>query len=144
MAGSKAGFKEIRLTNFRYSLADNTEGIYEPRDPVIPKDLDDTKTMIIKLAMQLDYKTYDYILYLDNLFTSVPLLKALRKISIGATGTTRKNTKGVSKRLLSLKQNNRDLIWGSTIAEENDGVLVFLWQDNNAVIGRYLPSNCRL
>jgi hypothetical protein len=93
-----------------YSLRDGTERIREARDPAIPTDMNPTHTMVMKLAMELPYKEYNYVLYLDNLFTSVPLLNALEKLKIGATGTTRKNSQRISPYLLSLKQNNRDLV----------------------------------
>jgi hypothetical protein len=85
---------------------------------------------------------------LDNLFVSVPLARALRKCGIGLTGTTRKNSKGIPQWLLDLKQENKELIWdsalGEVISEEDpqNPVLVFLWQDNNAVIGTGCPPDC--
>jgi len=97
--------------------------------------------MIMRLGLTLPHDEYDYILYLDNLFTSVPLGRALKECSIGMTGTTRKNSKGTPQWILDLKKKNKDLVWDSALGEVVDGVLVFLWQDNNAVIGKILSFN---
>jgi hypothetical protein len=68
------------------------------------------------------------------------------------TGITRKNSKGISQWMLELKQKNREFVWDSACGKVCGGrklseclegeslrdpdVLVFLWQDNNAVIGK--------
>jgi hypothetical protein len=96
--------------------------------------------MIMRLALALPADSLDYILYLDNLFTSIPLAKALKEASIGVTGTTRKNTKGTPQWLLTLKEKNKELVWNSALGEVVEGVLIFLWQDNNAVIGKLSPE----
>jgi hypothetical protein len=82
--------------------------------------------MIMRFSIQLLYKKKDYVFYLDNLFISKFFLKALRVFRIGATGTIRKNSAEISKRLLELKQNNKRLIWGSVLSKEKDGILIFL------------------
>jgi hypothetical protein len=64
----------------------------------------------MQLFLQLNYSELDYILYLDNLFVSKAFVKALREHSIRTIGITRKNTKGIPRELLKLKQNNTDLI----------------------------------
>src|SRR5450755_1617762 len=92
--------------------------------------------MIMRLTLALPANSLNYIFYLDNLFSSLPLAKALKKAFIGMTGTTRKNTKGTPKWLLALKEKNKELVWNSALGEIIEGVLIFLWQDNNAVIGR--------
>ena len=97
--------------------------------------------MIMRLALALPADSLDYILYLDNLFFFLPLAKAFKKAFIGMTGTTRKNTKGIPKWLLALKEKNKELVWNSALGEVIEGVLIFLWQDNNAVIGR-LSREC--
>ena len=49
----------------------------------------DTQTLVISLAKSLpNSATQDYILYLDNLFTNVPLANALGQLGIGVMGTT--------------------------------------------------------
>jgi hypothetical protein len=90
--------------------------------------------MIMRLTLTLPVSTHDFILYLNNLFTSLPLAKALKKASINITGTTRKNTKGTPQWLLKLKEKNKELVWNSALGEVLNKVFIFLWQDNNAVI----------
>jgi hypothetical protein len=51
----------------------------------------------MKLALALPADSLDYILYLDNLFSSLPLAKALKEAFIDITNTTRKNTKSTPK-----------------------------------------------
>jgi hypothetical protein len=82
--------------------------------------------MIMKLALSVPADSLDFILYLDNLFTSLPLAKALKKAFIDMTVTIRKNTKGTPSWLLILKEKNRELIWNSALDKVIEGVLVFL------------------
>jgi len=62
------------------------------------------------LGLELDFKERDYILYLDNLFTNIPILKALKELSVGAIEITRKNAISIPDVLKSLKQDNIELI----------------------------------
>jgi hypothetical protein len=93
--------------------------------------------MILRLALALPANSLNYILYLDNLFFSLLLAKALKKAFIDMTGITRKNTKDTPKWLLTLKEKNKELIWNSALGEIIKGVFIFLWQDNNAVISKF-------
>ena len=64
----------------------------------------DTQTLVISLAKSLlNLATQDYILYLDNLFTNIPLANALGQLGIGAMGTTRVNASGLSSSIIQLK-----------------------------------------
>ena len=94
------GFKNWVLAEHGYvwnwewhSVDKGSEGAREPLDSRIPEELPETQRIIIKLTLTLPIGTHDFILYLDNLCTSLPLTKAIKKTSIGVTGTTRKNTK---------------------------------------------------
>lgn len=95
------GFKNWVLAEHGYvwnwewhSVNKGSEGVRESLNSRIPEELPETQRMIMRLALTLPASTHDFILYLDNLFTSLPLAKALKEASIGVTGTTRKNTKG--------------------------------------------------
>jgi hypothetical protein len=110
-----------------YSVKHGSEGAREPLDSRILAELPETQRMIMRLALRLLVDSLDYILYLDNLFTSLPLAKALKEASIGVTGITRKNTKGTPQWLLKLKEKNKELVWNSALGEVIDGVLIFLW-----------------
>ena len=52
------------------------------------KSMTDTQALIISLAKSLsDSSVIGYILYLDNLFSNIPLAKALGELDIGIMGT---------------------------------------------------------
>ena len=79
-----------------------------------------------------------YIVYLDSLFTSLPLLKYLRNKGWGATGTARTNS-GILKEYVDLKtmDKRKDQIpWGSLYhAPINDNqVNQMPWKDNALVL----------
>ena len=73
----------------------------------------------------------------------MPLLKALKELPIDTTGTTRKNPISIPASLLKFKQNNTELVWNSALNQVINRVNIFLWQDNNTVIGTnttfYIP-----
>ena len=49
----------------------------------------DTQALVISLAKSLpDPETQGYMLYLDNLFTNIPLADVLAQLKIGVMGTT--------------------------------------------------------
>jgi hypothetical protein len=64
----------------------------------------------MKLAFALSADSLDYILYLDNLFSSLLLAKTLKKAFIDMTGITRKNIISTPKWLFALKEKNKKLI----------------------------------
>ena len=118
----KEGYKNWLLAEHGYawnwlwhSNEDGTEGSKDPRDSRIPEALPETQRLIMRLACTLPTNELDFTLYLDNLFTSVPLAQALKDASIGMTGTTRKNSKGIPQWMLDLKQKNREFVWDSAI-----------------------------
>ena len=49
-------------------------------------------------------------------------------------GTTRKNAQGMAPRLITMKKQNRGLVWNSASGEIVENVLQILWQDNNTVL----------
>ena len=68
------------------------------------------QTLVISLAKSLpDLTVQDYILYLDNLFTNIPLADALGQLGIGVMGTTRINALGFSLSLIQLKHAKKSL-----------------------------------
>jgi Transposase IS4 len=71
--------------------------------------------MVFQLAGQLPSNIL-HVLYMDNLFTRVPLLRRLREIGIGACGTTRRHPKFPTF-LLDLKEHcARRMEWNITAA----------------------------
>jgi hypothetical protein len=129
----REGFKNWVLINHGYiwrwewhSIKNGSEGAREPLNPRILNALPETQRIIMRLALALPANSLDYILYLDNLFSSLLLAKALKKVFISITGTIRKNIKSIPKWLLALKEKNKELIWNSALSEIIKGVFIFL------------------
>jgi Transposase IS4 len=128
-----------------HSHQDGPEGIPKRGievDQLVPKGprivrLAPTYALIIRLATRLRriYPERVFCLFLDNLFLNLNVSHALLALNICCTGTTRKNASGIPLWLIELKENNRSLVWDSTLAETVGYTLCFLWQDNNAVLG---------
>ena len=122
-------------------------------------DLSPTESMVYQLAQRLP-RGVPHVIYMDNLFTRVPILRKLRTLNIGACGTTRRHPEFPAF-LLELKDLcSKRLEWNTTAAivvrkkikvkkekdEEKDdesqwesdpsdpGVICYAWQDNNTVI----------
>jgi hypothetical protein len=53
-------------------MEESTEYFAEAFNSKMFEKLDLPKQMIIQLALKLDFTKYDYVLYLDNLFTNMP------------------------------------------------------------------------
>lgn len=115
-----------------YSRTEGTEATRRSRT------LAETQNLVLNLAQSLP-RNLGHNLYLDNLFTNVPLAKELLRINVGMTGTTRKNALGYPKWLVQLKEQGKAkgkaLEWGAMRAEVVEEVLCFAWQDNNTVLG---------
>ena len=113
------------------------KGIEAPIRPSESVHLAPTYVIVIYFARLLRqlYPDQRFHFFVDNLFLTVPVAQALLFLAVLCTGTTRKNAAGVPNWLIELKNKNQVLIWNSTFAEIVNGVLCFLWQDNNAVLG---------
>jgi hypothetical protein len=72
----------------------NSENARELLNFRIFKELPKIQRIIIRITFVLFADSLDYILYLDNLFTSLSLTKALKKAFINIIEITRKNIKG--------------------------------------------------
>ena len=128
-----------------YSCTIGTEGIHKKQGllvdlpiPFRPVRLASTFATVIRLAQQLRIDPVFprvHCLFLDNLFLNQDVCLTLLALNIACMGTTRKNAIGISPKLITMKQQNRGLVWNSASAEIKEGVLQFLWQDNNTVLG---------
>ena len=116
----------------------------------------DTQALVVSLAKSLpDPETQSYMLYLDNLFTNIPLADALAQLKIGVMGTTRINAIGLPLSIVQLRKAKELLEWGhlkTAIATSYqlktrsggsktqvvDPINCGLWQDNNRVLGKIL------
>jgi hypothetical protein len=78
-----------------------------------------TGSMVVQLAQEgLPSQRNQYTIYMDNYFTTIPLLNHLRQLGIGACGTTRPNAskKLFPKALRALKDSKRQQRWNSLYA----------------------------
>jgi hypothetical protein len=129
-----------------YSCETGTEGILKKGElvtlcvPFKPIRFATTFATVIQLATQLRSSVPDSVisrvhcLFLDNLFLNQDVCLALLALNITCMGTTRKNAQGMSPRLITMKKQNRGLVWNSGSGEVIENVLQFLWQDNNTVL----------
>jgi Transposase IS4 len=113
------------------------EGISVPATSSTSIHIAPTFAVVLTIAQRLRdaFLTQKFHFFLDNLFLNVPVAQALLFLDILCTGTTRKNAQGVPQWLVDIKKKNQILVWDSALADIVDGVLCFLWQDNNAVLG---------
>jgi hypothetical protein len=96
--------------------------------------LNPTQGVVVTLLNLLPKAIYH--VFLDNLFPSPSLLRALRKQQIGATGTCRANS-GIFRGFVELKATNgKGLPWGELrVIPTIDGqVNQFAWKDNALVL----------
>ena len=95
----------------------------------------DTQTLVLSLAKCLPDPVKGYILYFDNLFSSIPLAVALGKLDIGVMSIAWVNTLGLPSSFIQLKRGKEVLEWGHLRVAIIKRILCFLWQDNNRVLG---------
>ena len=95
----------------------------------------DIQALVLSLAKSLPDPACGYILYLDNLFPSIPLAVKLEKLDIGIMCTAQLNTLELSSSLTQLKRGKEVLKWGHLRTAIIKRILCFLWQDNNQVLG---------
>ena len=67
------------------------------------KVMADTQTLVMSLAKSLPEPVQGFILYLDNLFTNLPLATALGQLGIGVMGTARVNALDLPEEIVQLK-----------------------------------------
>ena len=65
------------------------------------KGLSDSASMVLQLVKQLS-QSYEYVVYLDNFFSSIKLFRSLKSLRIGAMSTSKKGS-GFDEDLLKLK-----------------------------------------
>lgn len=76
---------------YYFMYASRAEGTGEL---VLEQSLTPTTSMVFQIVQQLPASDAVITLFLDNLFTSIPLFRKLRAKGIGAVGTTRLSTAG--------------------------------------------------
>ncbi|KAK0367484.1 hypothetical protein CLIM01_15159, partial [Colletotrichum limetticola] len=141
------GFKVWVLAQAGYSLrwlwhvhGDGPYGLVAQARPAAGDEearrtaLTPTQRVVTSLLSLLPLATYH--VFLDNLFASVKLFRALRDQRIGATGTCRKDS-GIDKTLVAEKETDgKGLPWGQlhAISTADGKVNQFTWKDNALVL----------
>lgn len=108
-----------------WRFSSNSTGIAElDPDNILPP----TQRVVYQLAQTLPYRDYKFHIYMDNLFTTIPLLLKLRGLGIGGCGTTRRYP-------AELEVDGSDLPWntvtGGPTADKQ--VLALQWEDQKSV-----------
>ena len=102
----------------------------------------DTQALVISLAKSLsDSSVINYILYLDNLFTNIPLADALEQLDIEVMRITWINASELSLSLIQLKHAKESLKWEHLKTSIIKQILCFLWQDNNQILDMIIAYN---
>jgi len=97
-----------------------------------PLKLSPTSCAVYQLACTLPFNQFFFTIYMDNYFTNILLLKALRDQGIGACGTSRPSSAEYPKEFkFGKKKPTFPLNTISGVIQRE--VLVCLWQDNNLV-----------
>ena len=86
----------------------------------------DTQALILSLAKSLPDPAKGYTLYLDNLFSSIPLAVALGKLDIEIMSTAQVNTLELPSSLIQLKHDKEILEWGHLKVAIIKRILCFL------------------
>lgn len=139
------GYKIFALCDRGYTLdwmfTSRTESVAELiRDP----DVSPTSSAVLQLCQALcpigssdtvDLESHaNYIVYMDNGFSTIPLFRKLRELSIGACGTARINS---AEYPIHLKNDTSLTEWntmdGVVVGEGSKSVLCCRWIDNNIV-----------
>jgi hypothetical protein len=130
------GYKIFALADHGYIYAFTPSSRSKSLVEVVKhKDLTMTGSMVLGLLKHLPLLHKHYVIYLDNYFTSIGLFQILRDQGIGACGTTRTNKNDFPPLIRQLKERGIKTPWNTLCAIPKNGVLCFLWQDNNIVTG---------
>jgi hypothetical protein len=129
----KQGYKVFALCShtgytWDWRFSSPRAGITElpPRSPAV--DLPPTKAVVYHMAKSLPYQKHKFQIYMDNLFTTIPLLLKLRELGIGGCGTTRTFPKEFQKDGDRLPWNT---VTGGYTADGK--VLALQWEDQKSV-----------
>ena len=123
--------KEKKRISISISISSNS---------TISTQLNPTQSVVIRLSNSLSKYVENglfFHFYLDNLFVCWKSAITLKERGIAVTGTVRKSAAGYPSRLLQLKKMNRALEWGHLQASVIEEVACWLWQDANAVMGKF-------
>jgi hypothetical protein len=126
------GFKILALCDYGYTWTFLPISRITPNKEIKKVDkICQTGCSVIHLVEQLPFKQKPFNIYMDNLFSSIPLFQYLRTKGIGACGTTRTNSARFPKVLNIGKDAKLD--WNTRSGVVVDDVLAMLWIDNRPV-----------
>ena len=133
------GYKVLALYDHGYTYSflftSNTESFAELNSDLYTGQLrlSPTSKAIYQLASSLPSDHFFFTIYMDNYFTNIPLLTALREKKIGACGTAG-STSAEYPAAFKFRKNQKPTFPLNTISGlVCREVLVCLWQDNNLV-----------
>jgi hypothetical protein len=131
----KEGYKIFAICEAGYTynwlFHSRTVGTTElPTESTSALGLAPTQGLVHHLALSLPHKEFDFNVYMDNLFTTVPLLLSLRERGIGGVGTARSNAFPSAHKVLS-EGSEWNTVLGGTTADGK--VQAIEWQDQRTV-----------
>jgi len=107
----------------------------EPERKARSKGFTPTSQAVCHVIFQLPFHRFQFNIYMDNYFSSIPLFQHLRDHGIGAAGTTRPGRHDFPAELaLDKSVARRILEWNHLSGTLVNGVWSALWQDNNTVL----------
>jgi len=137
------GFKILALCEHGYTwdyiLTSRLDSFAELNQALYTGDLtlSQTSKAVYQLAHTLPYCSHSFTLYMDNYFTNIYLLSALRTLGIGGCGTARTNSKEYPA-VFKFGQRKPCFPHNTISGVICRDVLAVLWQDNNLV--RFLTT----
>ena len=99
---------------------------------IMEEGLSNTSSLVLEMISRLP-KHLAFNLYLDNYYTSLPLLSSLRKKGVGACGTARTSSKMFPPELVVPKNKSSQLGYHERAGMVVDEVAIMLWMDNAPV-----------
>ena len=130
----KQGYEVFCLCShgYTYSLVwySPSEGIAGLQKAI---NLSPTSSCVLQLAKTLPMG-FRWDLLLDNYFTNIELFEELRRIGIGAAGTTRVDSQGFPlEQKIEKSEAKKKLVWGHLSGHIVQNTCCLVWQDNNTV-----------
>jgi len=126
---------------------ETTQYTHPKPDSALPKEeqvsqakgFSPTTQAVCHLVFRLPFQQFQFNVYMDNYFSTIPLFQHLREHGIGAAGTTRPGRQEFPPELaLDKSLARRILEWNHLSGIVVNGVCSILWQDNNIV--RFLTT----
>jgi len=98
------------------------------------QDFSPSTSMIVQIVKSLP-QPYEYVVYLNNFFSSIDLFMALKALGMRAVKTAKQGSE-FDENLLKLKAvATKEKNWGTTaVTTVNNHVLCMAWQNNNTVL----------